>query len=68
MDFEMQHDIHMHPNILQHVYWHIYILRKAIPSGMIAGAMGQFIASPTDRIKVILQMEGRQVLDGCAPR
>ncbi|XP_064390240.1 mitochondrial uncoupling protein 4-like [Halichondria panicea] len=45
-----------------------YPLWKAVPSGMIAGAGGQFIASPTDRVKVLLQMEGRRVLDGHKPR
>ena len=35
---------------------------------MIAGAMGQFLASPTDLVKVRLQMEGRRVLDGYKPR
>ena len=42
--------------------------RKAVPTGMIAGAMGQFLASPTDLVKVRLQMEGRRVLDGYKPR
>ena len=46
----------------------IIIHRKAIPTGMIAGAMGQFLASPTDLVKVRLQMEGRRVLDGFKPR
>ena len=31
---------------------------------MIAGASGQFLASPTDLVKIRLQMEGRRVLDG----
>ncbi len=50
------------PHTLTHTH------RKAVPSGMIAGAGGQFIASPTDRVKVLLQMEGRRVLDGHKPR
>jgi solute carrier family 25 uncoupling protein 27 len=35
---------------------------------MISGAMGQFLASPTDLVKIRLQMEGRRVLDGLKPR
>ena len=46
----------------------VHEYRKAIPTGMIAGAMGQFLASPTDLVKVRLQMEGRRVLDGYKPR
>jgi len=42
--------------------------RKAIPGGMIAGAMGQYLASPTDLVKVRLQMEGRRMLEGKKPR
>ncbi len=36
--------------------------------GMIAGAAAQFLASPTDLIKVRLQMEGKRVLEGHTPR
>lgn len=42
--------------------------RKAIPTGMIAGAGGQFLASPTDLVKVRLQVEGKRVLEGHPPR
>ena len=42
--------------------------RKAIPTGMMAGAMAQFLASPTDLVKVRLQMEGKRVLQGLEPR
>ena len=42
--------------------------RKAIPGGMISGAAAQFLASPTDLVKVRLQMEGRRVLEGKSPR
>jgi len=35
---------------------------------MIAGAMGQYLASPTDLVKVRLQMEGRRMLEGKKPR
>lgn len=42
--------------------------RKAVPTGMLSGAMGQFLASPTDLVKTRLQMEGRRLLDGYKPR
>ena len=36
---------------------------------MTAGAVGQFIASPTDLVKVQMQMEGKRVLvEGRRPR
>lgn len=38
--------------------------RKAIPTGMIAGACAQFLASPTDLIKIRLQAEGKKLLEG----
>ena len=38
-------------------------------AGMSAGAFGQFIASPTDLVKVQMQMEGKRViLEGRRPR
>ena len=39
-----------------------------MPTGMLSGAMGQFLASPTDLIKIRLQMEGKRALDGLKPR
>ncbi|XP_025114432.1 mitochondrial uncoupling protein 4-like isoform X2 [Pomacea canaliculata] len=41
---------------------------KASVSGLLAGAMGQFVASPTDLVKVQMQMEGRRRLEGKPPR
>ncbi|XP_061191886.1 mitochondrial uncoupling protein 4-like [Saccostrea echinata] len=41
---------------------------KASLGGLIAGALGQLIASPTDLIKVQMQMEGRRKLEGKPPR
>lgn len=35
---------------------------------MLAGAVGQFLASPTDLVKVQMQMEGRRILEGKEPR
>lgn len=43
-------------------------LWKASLSGLMAGAMGQFVASPTDLVKVRMQMEGRRRLEGKPPR
>ncbi|XP_065910309.1 mitochondrial uncoupling protein 4-like [Dysidea avara] len=45
-----------------------YPLWKAIPTGMISGAAAQFLASPTDLVKVQMQMEGRRQLEGKKPR
>ena len=42
--------------------------RKASLAGLCAGAMGQFVASPTDLVKVRMQMEGRRKLEGKPPR
>ncbi|CAG2231167.1 SLC25A27 [Mytilus edulis] len=41
---------------------------KSSLGGLTAGAMGQFIASPTDLVKVQMQMEGRRRLEGKPPR
>ena len=41
---------------------------KAIAGGFSAGAIGQFVASPMDLIKVQMQMDGKRVLDGKQPR
>ncbi|RLW12419.1 hypothetical protein DV515_00000633 [Chloebia gouldiae] len=38
--------------------------RKAVVGGMCAGAIGQFFASPTDLVKVQMQMEGKRKLEG----
>ncbi|XP_071755559.1 mitochondrial uncoupling protein 4 [Centroberyx gerrardi] len=43
-------------------------LWKAVIGGMLAGALGQFLASPTDLVKVQMQMEGRRRLEGKPPR
>jgi len=41
-----------------------YYNRKAGITGASAGAIGQLVASPTDLIKVNMQMEGRRRLEG----
>ncbi|CAH2245789.1 mitochondrial uncoupling 4 [Pelobates cultripes] len=43
-------------------------LWKAVVAGMTAGAIGQFFASPTDLVKVQMQMEGKRRLEGKPPR
>ena len=49
-------------------YWSLRF-RKSVIAGMTAGAFGQFIASPTDLVKVQMQMEGKRVLvEGRRPR
>ena len=45
-----------------------FLCRKASLSGLCAGAMGQFVASPADLVKVHMQMEGRRRLEGKPPR
>ncbi|KXJ16192.1 mitochondrial uncoupling protein 4 [Exaiptasia diaphana] len=40
----------------------LFPIWKSVISGMTAGAVGQFISSPTDLVKVQMQMEGRRVL------
>lgn len=42
----------------------LLIHRKSVIGGMTAGAIGQFIASPTDLVKVQMQMEGKRKLEG----
>ncbi|KAG8445758.1 hypothetical protein GDO86_010519 [Hymenochirus boettgeri] len=41
---------------------------KSVVGGMTAGAIGQFFASPTDLVKVQMQMEGKRKLEGKPPR
>nr|XP_022319822.1 mitochondrial uncoupling protein 4-like [Crassostrea virginica] len=55
-------------NILQREADGSFPVWKASLGGLIAGALGQLIASPTDLIKVQLQMEGRRKLEGKPPR
>lgn len=45
-----------------------FSLWKGVIVGSTAGALGQLIASPTDLIKVNMQMEGRRRLEGHPPR
>lgn len=41
---------------------------KSVLCGSASGALGQFLASPTDLVKVQIQMEGRRRLEGHPPR
>ncbi|XP_066215371.1 mitochondrial uncoupling protein 4 isoform X6 [Saccopteryx leptura] len=41
-----------------------YPLWKSVIGGMMAGMMGQFLANPTDLVKVQMQMEGKRKLEG----
>jgi len=43
-------------------------LWKKVVAGMLAGGIGQFMASPTDLVKTQIQMEGRRRLMGQKPR
>lgn len=45
-----------------------FYIRKAVVGGMSSGAIGQFLASPTDLVKVQMQMEGRRILEGKPPK
>ncbi|XP_069125185.1 mitochondrial uncoupling protein 4-like [Argopecten irradians] len=45
-----------------------YPVWKASLGGLTAGALSQFVVSPTDLVKVQLQMEGRRKLEGKPPR
>lgn len=41
---------------------------KSAVAGVLAGGLAQFLASPTDLVKVHIQMEGRRRLMGLPPR
>uniref|UniRef100_A0A131Y2D6 Putative mitochondrial fatty acid anion carrier protein/uncoupling protein n=1 Tax=Ixodes ricinus TaxID=34613 RepID=A0A131Y2D6_IXORI len=43
-------------------------LWKCVLVGVLAGGLGQFLASPTDLVKVQMQTEGRRALMGLPPR
>ena len=45
-----------------------YVLRKAVPTGIVSGAAAQLLASPNDLVKVQMQMEGKRQLEGLKPR
>jgi solute carrier family 25 (mitochondrial uncoupling protein), member 27 len=45
-----------------------FALWKGMLAGMSAGAIGQFVATPTDLVKVQMQLDGKRILAGHAPR
>eukprot|EP00040_Diaphanoeca_grandis_P033442 m.204985 g.204985 ORF g.204985 m.204985 type:complete len:306 (+) comp32903_c5_seq25:2037-2954(+) len=45
-----------------------FALWKGVVAGMSAGALGQFIANPTDLVKVNLQTDGKRIAEGLKPR
>jgi hypothetical protein len=45
-----------------------FALWKGMLAGMSAGAMGQFVATPTDVLKVNLQMDGKRIAQGLKPQ
>ena len=45
-----------------------FSLWKKVVAGMLAGGLGQLMASPTDLVKTQIQMEGKRRLMGKPPR
>ena len=54
------HPIPPHPTTPPHP-------RKGIVAGMSSGAIGQFIANPTDLVKVQMQTDGKRIAAGKQP-
>ncbi|NXS54088.1 UCP4 protein, partial [Brachypteracias leptosomus] len=59
---------HLRDSVLGRAEDETFPFWKAVVGGMSAGAIGQFFASPTDLVKVQMQMEGRRKLEGKPPR
>ncbi|NXB43386.1 UCP4 protein, partial [Leucopsar rothschildi] len=55
---------HLRDSVLGRAEGESFPLWKAVCGGMTAGAIGQFFASPTDLVKVQMQMEGKRKLEG----
>ncbi|XP_023780045.1 mitochondrial uncoupling protein 4 isoform X5 [Cyanistes caeruleus] len=55
---------HLRDSVLGRAEGESFPLWKAVVGGMSAGAIGQFFASPTDLVKVQMQMEGKRKLEG----
>ncbi|NXI19667.1 UCP4 protein, partial [Irena cyanogastra] len=55
---------HLRDSVLGRAEGESFPLWKAVVAGMSAGAIGQFFASPTDLVKVQMQMEGKRKLEG----
>ncbi|KAB1261309.1 Mitochondrial uncoupling protein 4 [Camelus dromedarius] len=52
------------PAIYRHIGIYLDSSRKSVIGGMMAGVVGQFLANPTDLVKVQMQMEGKRKLEG----
>lgn len=46
----------------------MHFFRKALIAGLVSGAVGQFVSSPADLIKVQMQTEGLRKRQGLPPR
>ncbi|XP_041336892.1 mitochondrial uncoupling protein 4 [Pyrgilauda ruficollis] len=55
---------HLRDSVLGRAEGESFPLWKAVVGGISAGAVGQFFASPTDLVKVQMQMEGKRKLEG----
>ncbi|XP_039551950.1 mitochondrial uncoupling protein 4 isoform X2 [Passer montanus] len=55
---------HLRDSVLGRTEGENFPLWKAVVGGISAGAIGQFFASPTDLVKVQMQMEGKRKLEG----
>ncbi|NWT28616.1 UCP4 protein, partial [Cardinalis cardinalis] len=55
---------HLRDSVLGRAEDESFPLWKAVVGGVSAGAIGQFFASPTDLVKVQMQMEGKRKLEG----
>ncbi|XP_005430672.1 mitochondrial uncoupling protein 4 [Geospiza fortis] len=55
---------HLRDSMLGRAEGESFPLWKAVVGGVSAGAIGQFFASPTDLVKVQMQMEGKRKLEG----
>ncbi|XP_046660211.1 mitochondrial uncoupling protein 4 isoform X2 [Homalodisca vitripennis] len=58
----------MRDNVLKKDSTGAFPIWKSAIAGVTSGALAQFIASPTDLVKVQIQMEGKRRLMGKAPR
>ena len=61
--------LHIFLNLLNRklTYCHL-CCRKAAIAGILAGGAAQFLASPTDLVKVQMQMEGKRLMEGKVSR
>jgi len=55
---------HLRDNVMKKNADGYFPVWKSVIAGLTAGGAAQFLASPTDLVKVQMQMEGRRVLEG----